>query len=43
MEGEIHFLVHTLWTKAVGTNTYNKKEWLRLEEIINKLQKEGSK
>jgi len=30
-----HQIFHTLWTKAVGTTGYNKREWLQLEaEII---------
>jgi hypothetical protein len=32
---EIHKLLHTLWTKAVGSETYNKKEWNRLDELIH--------
>jgi len=35
---ELHRLFHTLWTKAVGTDKYNKEEWKRLEEIISNLQ-----
>jgi hypothetical protein len=35
---ELHRLFHTLWTKAVGTDRYNKEEWKRLEEIISNLQ-----
>jgi hypothetical protein len=35
---ELHRLFHTLWTKAVGTDRYDKEEWKRLEEIILNLQ-----
>ena len=31
---EIHRLFHTLWTKAVGSETYNKKEWNQLDTVI---------
>jgi hypothetical protein len=27
-------LFHILWTKAVGSPTYDKKEWLELEKLI---------
>jgi hypothetical protein len=30
----IHTLLHTLWTKAVGTNGYNKEEWKRLAAFV---------
>lgn len=33
----IHYLLHTLWTKAVGTEDYDKQEWRALEAAINKL------
>lgn len=26
----VHQLFHILWTKAVGTETYNKNEWKQL-------------
>lgn len=31
---EIHHLLHTLWTKAVGTADYDKSEWKRLSAFI---------
>jgi hypothetical protein len=31
---EIHYLFHTLWTKAVGTADYDKSEWKRLSDFI---------
>ena len=31
---EIDLLLHKLWTKAVGTESYNKQEWLLLERMI---------
>lgn len=34
---EKHRLLHTLWTKAVGTSDYDKSEWRQLEEILNKV------
>ena len=33
---ELHGLVHTLWSKAVGAETYSKAEWKRLEELVGK-------
>ena len=38
---ELHRLFHTLWTKAVGTDRYNKEEWKRLETIISNLQEKA--
>jgi hypothetical protein len=35
-----HEKFHTLWTKAVGTPDYVKKEWLDLEAEFVKLQRE---
>lgn len=31
---EIHYLLHELWTKAVGTPGYDKSRWLELERIL---------
>jgi len=31
---EMDLLLHKLWTKAVGTEDYNKQEWLLLERMI---------
>lgn len=31
-----HRLFHDLWTNAVGTPGYNKKDWQKLEEILNR-------
>lgn len=33
---ELHGLLHQLWSKAVGTQDYNKQEWKRLEELVGK-------
>lgn len=33
-------MFHKLWTKAVGTQDYNKKEWMELERLIYLLAKE---
>jgi hypothetical protein len=33
---ELHGLLHILWSKAVGTSDYNKKQWGRMEELISK-------
>lgn len=30
----IHHQFHCLWTKAVGTATYIKKEWMELDAVI---------
>jgi len=30
----IHYLLHTLWTKAVGTENYDKSEWKRMSAFI---------
>lgn len=30
----MHELLHRLWTKAVGTEGYNKGEWERLEAML---------
>jgi hypothetical protein len=27
---DVHHLFHTLWTKAVGTENYNKNEWKQM-------------
>jgi len=34
---KIHHLLHTLWTKAVGTSSYSKKEWKELEHQVEDL------
>ena len=31
---EMDQLLHRLWTKAVGTKDYDKKEWQALEQMI---------
>ena len=31
---KIDILMHRLWTKAVGTRGYEKKEWIELERAI---------
>ena len=31
---ELHKLFHTLWSKAVGTEGYDKQEWKRLEAAV---------
>ena len=31
-----HRILHTLWTKAVGTPDYVKSEWKELAEILEK-------
>lgn len=31
---ELHEILHTLWTKAVGTENYDKKEWGRFDQLI---------
>ena len=32
---EVHLLLHQLWTKAVGTKDYDKKQWGRLERFLS--------
>lgn len=36
-----HRLLHILWTKAVGTATYNKKEWNEFDVVISRLARKG--
>jgi len=36
---DIHALFHKLWTKAVGTESYVKTEWIELERKIIELVK----
>ncbi len=31
---DIHSLLHTLWSKAVGTDGYDKSEWKRFNELL---------
>ena len=31
---DVHHLFHTLWTKAVGTDNYNKSEWKQLGDYL---------
>lgn len=33
-DDEIKKLFHTLWTKAVGTKDYDKKEWQKLAQLL---------
>lgn len=35
---EAQLLLHTLWTKAVGTPGYDKEQWKRLERFIDNTQ-----
>ncbi len=37
----VHAALHLLWTKAVGTPGYDKKEWQKLEAAINHLACNG--
>lgn len=34
---KVHHLFHTLWTKAVGTENYNKNEWKQLGNYLYSL------
>lgn len=36
-----HMMLHRLWSKAVGTQTYNKGQWLELERVIDQLGRRG--
>ena len=38
MDKETHRLLHVLWTKAVGTPDYDKREWKALEQAIEDAQ-----
>jgi hypothetical protein len=31
---DVHHLFHTLWTKAVGTERYNKNEWKQMGSYL---------
>lgn len=31
---ELRLLFLTLWDKAVGTPTYDKEQWMRMEQLI---------
>lgn len=33
---EIKYIFHTLWTKAVGTKEYDKKEWQKIATLLIK-------
>jgi hypothetical protein len=35
MDKETNLLFHRLWTKAVGTSDYVKREWRELEDRLN--------
>jgi len=37
LPNEYHTLLHTLWTKAVGTDKYSKTEWQQLERLLRRL------
>lgn len=39
----LHELFHRLWTKAVGTPDYIKKEWLELCAIVERLDSENAR
>jgi hypothetical protein len=30
----LHALFHTLWTRAVGTASYDKRQWRDLERVV---------
>lgn len=36
-------LLHVLWTKAVGTHGYKKREWQELERILAGLERREAK
>lgn len=38
---EAHHQLHRLWTKAVGTPDYVKKEWQELENMLSILARRG--
>lgn len=39
---EVHYLLHRLWTRAVGTPDYEKADWKTLEGIIDELWHEAT-
>lgn len=36
---EISELFHKLWTKAVGTENYDKSQWIQLENLLHEFFK----
>jgi hypothetical protein len=38
---EVNAALHRLWTKAVGTDDYDKEEWKRLEALIYERRNEN--
>ncbi len=34
---DVHELLHRLWSRAVGTPEYNKKDWLRFENMLTEV------
>ena len=42
VERTAHVLLHQLWTKAVGTKAYNKRQWMEMESLLAKKESAGS-
>lgn len=40
-EKALNAVLHTLWTKAVGTPGYRKEEWKQLSSAIDRLITDG--
>lgn len=38
MKPETHLLLHSLWTKAVGTPGYDKSQWRELERTLERAE-----
>lgn len=38
---EWHRILHRLWTRDVGTDGYNKADWLELEAICLRMERES--
>ena len=38
-DGPMSELLHTLWTKAVGTPDYDKHEWQALEMVLYRMRR----
>jgi hypothetical protein len=38
-DGPMSELLHTLWTKAVGTSDYDKREWQALEIVLYRMRR----
>lgn len=37
---DLHHWLHTMWTRDVGREGYNKTDWIEFEQAIHKLERE---